>query len=298
MLCLKFVAISKDLLTKVCGDMAGLAWADVGAPMTVPTPPMREFVKGVAALHKILASVLPRDQLADIFAGIDAMVAVHVPLQYANVISRAVEAALGGSARLAPASGSHVQAASRSVAFQRLSADFNVLCSSLRQLWGADDVERETNDTPSIAQVTQDAVHEETIDDGSHGGRAAGLASLSALQAWVTAQFDAAGSAAEASLPKPFSGLLASATSETARAGEPVPSEVEPVLKSSNSEDQEDVDGVGASSLSVAESDALQQQACDIAIEHAAEDDQHTLQATSHMSQQGDSLSARALVPE
>ena len=204
----QFVSIAKDLLSKVCSDLASQPWAET-SPMTIPTPPTRELIKGVAALHKILAGVLPPDQLADVFAGIDAMVAVHIPLQYSSVIARAVDAAVAAAVRSAATSSSGSDAAailgaaapggapmaSRSVAAQRLAADFSVLCSSLRQLWdsaggggGEDDVDGDGRGGGSSSSRMGDAGEGEI-----QSSRAAGLASLATLQAWVVAQFENSG---------------------------------------------------------------------------------------------------------
>ena len=202
----QFVSISKDLLCKVCGDLAGLPWADLSTPMTVPTPPMRELVKGIASLHKILASILPPDQLADVFAGVDAMVAVHIPLQYSSVIARAVDAAVaspagsnttelstavGAEAASIPVNSSaSISTASRSVAAQRLAADFSVLCSSLRQLWDSAGG-RGGGDEDGGSGVREPAAFvSHALDCEVEGSRAAGLSSLTSLKAWITAQFE------------------------------------------------------------------------------------------------------------
>jgi len=88
----KFASIVRDLLVKCCHDMAAIHWGETGAPLAVPTPPMREFVKGVTTLHRILAPVLRGDQLSDVVNRLAGAVATTVPPQYATLMNDLFEA--------------------------------------------------------------------------------------------------------------------------------------------------------------------------------------------------------------
>lgn len=43
--------------------MKALPWGDPSVSVVVPTAPMRELVKGITALHRILSPVLRKDQM-------------------------------------------------------------------------------------------------------------------------------------------------------------------------------------------------------------------------------------------
>ena len=226
---LKFVVIVKELLVKCCDDMRVLPWGDPNTPLTVPTAPMRELVKGVSTLHKILEPVLRPDQLDDVFTRVAVMVGAQVPVQYTGLLAHladvaaqaSIAAATRGSSGSSSAGGSGSAATSggggggglgasptpllpfsRRVANERLAADLRVFILALSPfVEGADDQQQAHSPSPSAPAAagsaaaaghdTRESGHADDSASASPGQQSAGSAALHSLGLWSARLFGA-----------------------------------------------------------------------------------------------------------
>jgi vacuolar protein sorting-associated protein 54 len=209
----KFVAIVKDLFGKVVGDMQALGWGDAGVPLPIPTPPMRELIRGICTLHKILLPLLRPDQLHDVVCRVGNLLAAQAPSHYAALLSQATaggRSGAGDAAAAARAAGggggsgdgdgltivtltSFSSLLDRSVASERMAADLRALCDAL------DDITAEgAAEGPTQAEVAVQAAA-----DASGLATAASTAPMpsAVLRAWLRRQFGDSAAAAVASPP-------------------------------------------------------------------------------------------------
>ena len=182
----KFVSIVRDLFLKCVADMRALPWGDASAAMAIPTPPMRELVKGIATLHRILLPLLRPDQLFDVICRVGNLLAAQAPPVYTALLASAsAHAPASAAASAASTAAGAVPAAvfasalSRDVAAERMAADLRALCDALENIRVEDEGEAAAAEATTAQSAAKDA-------DAS---RSAAAAPTAVLRAWVRRQF-------------------------------------------------------------------------------------------------------------
>ncbi len=174
----KLVAIMKDLLIKCCTDMKSVPWADPNEDVILPTTPMKELINGITMLHRIVAPLLPSDQLQDVVIQTVTMVAAQLPLQYTALLTYLSDQALQiGTARCQ----SSTTATTTRNANERLLVDVKSLVKEL------EDILNQCNTLPD-GQNTSGSI------------AATATAALRSLTTWATRQFSGDITVCDASL--------------------------------------------------------------------------------------------------
>jgi vacuolar protein sorting-associated protein 54 len=196
----KFVAIVKDLFGMFVGHLLAGGGGDAAVPLPIPTPPMRELIRGISTLHKILLPLLRPDQLHDVVCRVGNLLAAQAPSHYAALLSQTTAGGRTGAGGGGGSDGDGLTTVSlssfsslldRGVASERMAADLRALCDAL------DDITAEG--AADGATQAEAAVH--TANDASGAAAAASAAPMpsAVLRAWLRRQFGDSAAAATAS---------------------------------------------------------------------------------------------------